>query len=141
MASSSGRGLSILLKIMSVVMMVAGSSTVLLGLDSLPGTASSSVADSEMRFYAVWYVVAGLLLWRAVGTIATEAHFVRLVSIAFFVAGCARGLSWIVTGAPHWSQIVLMVIELALPFVLIPWQASISRSDRSQPARKTSIGS
>jgi Domain of unknown function (DUF4345) len=134
MVKGSPGGLKIFLRILSVVMVVAGSATVLLGLDSLPGTKASAVADSEMRFYAVWYVLAGILLWRSIETLLQETRFIRMVSIAFFVAGCARGLSWIVTGTPHWSQIALMIVELALPIVILPWQAASlpSRADRSR---------
>ena len=79
-----------------------------------------------MRFYAVWYVAAGILLARAIPKVETEAFTIRLVGGAF-VAGCARALSWATVGKPHVSQIVLMVIELCLPFVIIPLQAAVAR--------------
>ena len=109
-------------------MIVAGSATVLLGAESVlrEGSFTTDI-DSEMRFYAVWYVAAGVLLARAIPKVETEAFTIRLIGAAFFVAGCARVLSWIVVGKPHVSQIVLMVIELCLPFVIIPLQASVAR--------------
>ena len=63
---------------------------------------------------------------RALRRIELEAWTVRLVGGAFFVAGCGRILSWMVVGRPHTSQVVLMAIELALPFVIIPWQQVVA---------------
>lgn len=135
-----GGGLRVLLRIISVVMVVAGSATVVLGVGSLPASGDpSAIVDSEMRFYAVWYVVAGLVLWRASANVADATWFVRVVGIAFFAAGCARFVSWLVEGAPHWSQAALMVIELVIPLVMIPWQTALSRrtSVRSRTARSS----
>lgn len=109
-------------------MIVAGSATVLLGAASLPGEGQvPAVIDSEMRFYAIWYVVAGLILLRCARDVEAQTWLVRLVAFAFFAAGCARALSWLVIDAPHWTQIVLMIIELVLPFVVVPWQAAVAR--------------
>ena len=109
-------------------MVVAGSVTVFLGAESVlrEGSFTTDI-DSEMRFYAVWYVTAGVLLARAIPKVETEAFTIRLVGGAFFAAGCARALSWATVGKPHVSQIVLMVIELCLPFVIIPLQATVAR--------------
>lgn len=120
------RGLQALLTVMGVVMVVAGSATVLLGAPSVPNEgAVTPDVDTEMRFYAVWYVVAGASLLRAVATVERETTIVRLVAGGFFAAGCARILSWVVVGRPHVSAIVLMVLELVLPLVIVPWQRAI----------------
>lgn len=122
------QGLRILLTVMGVVMIVAGSGTVLLGAASLPGEDQvPAVIDSEMRFYAIWYVAAGLILLRCARDVEGQTWLIRLVAFAFFASGCSRALSWLVIDAPHWTQIVLMIIELVLPFVVIPWQAAVAR--------------
>lgn len=109
-------------------MVFAGSATVLFGLASLPvAPPHSGVVDSEIRFYAVWYVVAGLMLWRAAAEMEERGWMIRLIFSAFFVAGCARGVSWLWLGRPHPTQVVLMVIELILPFVVIPWHVRCVR--------------
>ena len=125
-----------LLWLLSLVMIVAGSVTVLLGAESVlrEGSFTTDI-DSEMRFYAVWYVAAGILLARSIPKVETEAFTIRLIGAAFFAAGCARALSWIVVGKPHVSQIVLMVIELCLPLVIIPLQAAVARKTDSAPAQ------
>jgi peptidoglycan/LPS O-acetylase OafA/YrhL len=113
---------------MGVVMVVAGAGTVLLGAASVPneGTVTPDV-DTEMRFYAVWYVAAGALLLRAVPRVEHEEWTIRLIGAAFFVAACARVLSWIVVGRPHVSAVVLMTLELVLPLVIIPWQTLVRK--------------
>ena len=129
---ATGRALRIVLRIMALVMIVAGSATVLLGMGSLLGAEHASAAiDSEMRFYAIWYVVAGVVLWRALPRIEAEKWLVRVIGIAFGVAGCARALSWLVVGEPHPSQVALMIIELVLPFVIIPWHSAVTRARHS----------
>jgi hypothetical protein len=113
---------------MGAVMVVAGAVTVILGAAFVPneGTVTPDV-DSEMRFYAVWYVAAGALLLRAVARVESETWVIRLVAAAFFAAGCARLLSWIVVGKPHVAALVLMGLELLLPLVIVPWQAAVAR--------------
>lgn len=111
-------------------MVVAGMVTVVLGISSVSGdVVSTPDADSEMRFYAVWYVVAGFLLLRSLGDIAAATIIVRSVGAGFFAAGCARALSWIAVGRPGSLAIALMAIELVLPFVIVPWQTVVARSD------------
>jgi hypothetical protein len=108
-------------------MLVAGSLSVVFGASSVLGADQvTAEVDSEMRFYAVWYVVAGAFLLRATRRVESETWTIRLVAAAFFVAGCSRILSWVVVGRPHQSQLILMVIELILPLVVIPWQAAVT---------------
>jgi hypothetical protein len=122
------RGLRILLTAMGSIMLVVGSASVLLGASSVLSAGDFTAAiDSEMRFYAVWYAAAGAVLLRASRDVRDETWTIRLVAGAFFVSGCSRIVSWIVVGRPHTSQLILMVIELILPLVLIPWLASVAR--------------
>ncbi|MEA2433384.1 MAG: hypothetical protein QOG54_841 [Actinomycetota bacterium] len=110
------------------VALVAGISTLLFGADLvLDSTKVAPGVDSEMRFYAAWYAAAGVLLLRAVPRVEAEGSLVRWVGAAFFVAGCARLLSLVAVGRPPTLYLVLMVAELALPAVIIPWQSSLQR--------------
>ena len=113
-------------------MVFAGLAGVILGSRTVPDPgALRPTVDSEMRFFAVWYAAAGLLLLRSVSTPEGEFDYIRIVSGAFFLAGCARGLSWAVVGAPHASQKILMAIELVLPLVILPWLAAVRRRSDS----------
>jgi Domain of unknown function (DUF4345) len=132
-AAETKRGLRILLTIISTVMLVAGSLSVVFGASSVLGAGDvTAEVDSEMRFYAVWYVVAGAFLLHATRRVESETWTIRLIAAGFFVAGCSRILSWVAVGRPHASQLILMVIELILPLVVIPWQASIARRARAR---------
>jgi hypothetical protein len=128
MVLSGERGLRILLTAMGSIMLVVGTTSVLLGASSVLSAGDFTAAiDSEMRFYAVWYAVAGAVLPRASRNVGNETWSIRLIAGAFFAAGCGRIVSWIVVGRPHTTQLILMVIELILPFVVIPWQAAVAR--------------
>ena len=125
----SERHLAQALTVLGLVMVVAGSVTVLFGMASISGdVVATPDADSEMRFYSVWYVVVGALLLRARRDVIGATNIVRFVGFGFFAAGCARALSWSVVGRPGTVALILMVIELLLPFIVIPWQAAVARN-------------
>jgi hypothetical protein len=88
----------------------------------------SNEIDSELRFFAAWYVAAGVFVLRAATRPAAETITVRIIFGALFLAGCSRALSLVTVGTPHPVQLALMVIELVLPFVVIPWQAAVARA-------------
>jgi hypothetical protein len=113
---------------MGAGMTVVGLVTVLGGATTIAGVGEVSAStDSEMRFYAAWYVAAGLLLLRAAPRVESEATTVRVVAGAFFLAACGRLISIVAEGTPHTVALVLMGIEFVIPVVLIPWQAAVAR--------------
>lgn len=122
------RGLQVLVGAIGVVAVGAGLAGVLLGADQVlgPGTASPGV-DSELRFFAAWYVVAGLLLLRTVREVEREAWTIRIVAGGFLLAAIGRMLSIASAGWPHPLYVVLTVIEVVLPFVVVPWQTVVGR--------------
>lgn len=128
---TSLRVLQIFLTILGAVAVVAGTGTVLFGVRSILGAeAVTPTVDSEMRFYAVWYAAAGgIILWAA-RRVESETTTIRGVAGLFFVAACSRVLSWIVVGRPHPFTVTLMIIEFALPLIIIPWQAAVGRERR-----------
>lgn len=128
----SKTGLQVLIGLIGCVAIVTGTATVFLGADSVVGVSEpGAAADSEMRFFAVWYVAIGVLLLKSIPTLEKERSLVRVVGVAFFVAGCARVLSWASVGKPPFLAIILMVIELILPAVIVSWHAAITRQPRS----------
>ena len=122
-------GLQVLLTVLGCVAVAAGSVTLIFGATSVVGVEHPTpAADSEMRFFAAWYAAAGVALLRVVPRVETQGNLIRGIAVVVFIAGCARGLSWVVVGEPPGAAKLLMVIELALPFVIIPWQASVEHT-------------
>ena len=115
------------------VALVAGLGTVLFGVESIVGAEPvSATVDSEMRFYAVWYVGAGMILIRSARRVESDTTPIRAIAALLFIAGCSRALSWVVVGRPHTVAVTLMVIELVLPLVMLPWQAAVARTNAAE---------
>jgi len=91
---------------------------VLPGTPQLAGLVGADV-DSEMRFYAVlWMAYGGLALW-VVRDLPKRMNLLRLMLGIFWLGGLGRVISYFAVGAPHPLFLVLMWIEITLPFVLI----------------------
>ena len=122
------RILQIVLVAIGGVMVVAGLLGVILGADLVLGENSFSASvDSEFRFFAAWYLAAGLLLLRATPRLETAAFEVRFVGFTFFIAACGRVLSMLDVGEPHNFYVVLTVIEFAIPLVIVRMQTVVAR--------------
>ena len=126
------RGLQILLAVVGAVAVVAGLSAVVFGAGQVlgPNRASANL-DSELRFFAAWYVVIGVALLRTIPQIEREGQTIRFVAAGFFLAACGRAISMAVVGAPSPFYIALMAIEFVLPVVIVPWQRRVSRTESS----------
>jgi len=121
------RGLQAFLMFLSLGAMTFGGLTAVLGAVSVEGVVTAPASlDSELRYYAVWYVMAGVLVLRAVRRIEAETTLIRIVGAALFAGGCVRLLSILSAGAPHAVYLWLMGGELVLPLVMVPWQAAVS---------------
>jgi hypothetical protein len=103
-----------------VVATAAGLHTVIAGGKSLPdeGLANPSV-ESELRFYAAFYVAYGLALLRVAPRADREPAAVRSLAGALFLAGLARAGGWLAVGRPHRVQLALLGIELGAPPVMV----------------------
>jgi hypothetical protein len=127
--ANSRRALQAFLFVLGGVALVAGAATVLFGAELVANAGDVTPdVDSEMRFYAVWYAAAGVMILRAIPHAETEGRIVKWVGAAFFLAGCARILSIMAVAKPSALYIVLMVAELVLPIVIIPWQSSVAKA-------------
>lgn len=94
-----------------------------LGIDSVPGegSAGATVASRE-RFYGAIFLGYGLAWLWAARQRPIPATGVRWLAGIFFLGGLGRLVSMVADGPPHWFQVVLMVLELALPAVFL-WLA------------------
>lgn len=127
-SEASRRSFQIFLTLLGLGALIAGLGTALFGVASIVGAEQvSATVDSEMRFYAVWYAGAGAFLLRLAPRAASETATMRALAALLFIAGCSRGLSWLVVGRPHALSVTLMVIELSLPWVIVFWQSALAR--------------
>ncbi len=116
------------LTVLGIIAIVAGAATVVAGVDSIVGAEEvSATVDSEMRFYAAWYVGAGALFVWAAQNLESAGTIVRGAAAALFLGGVARVLSWAMVGKPHNVAVVLMVIELTLPWLIVAWYRIATR--------------
>jgi hypothetical protein len=128
----SRRGLQIALTLLGSVAFVFGALSVLFGVDLISGSYDPMPnVDSELRFFSAWYAAAGLILLRAAPRVGSQHNVILAILATFFVAGCARLLSLITVGTPDTRFVVLMVVEMALPVLILPWQAAVARRHRA----------
>ena len=122
------KNLTRFLYVLGLVPIVAGGATVLFGADSVPSPGEPSAnLESELRFYAVWYIGAGLALWWLAPRIADHAREFRVFCGLLFLTGCSRILAALNTDWPSTGQMALLVVELTLPVVLVTWQDRAAR--------------
>jgi hypothetical protein len=126
---SKGRALRALFYVGGVVATTAGLDTVLRGVRSLPSerVANPSV-ESELRFYAAFYVAYGLVALRVAPRADSDTTAVRGLAGALFLAGTARAVGWRAAGKPHVLQRALLVIELASPPLIVLWHDRLAAS-------------
>lgn len=102
-----------------------------LGIGSVPGegtadTLAGTTVDSRERFYnAIFFGYGVAWIWVARQT-PIPATIVRWLAGFMFLGGIGRVVSLIQYGAPHWFQIPLTVIELALPPLFV-WLTAAGR--------------
>ncbi len=106
----------------------AGLHTVIAGAKSLRGQqpANPSV-ESELRFYAAFYVAYGLAALRVAPHADRDTTTVRALAGALFLGGLARAGGWFAVGRPQAIQRALLAIELAAPPPIVAWQARLAR--------------
>lgn len=126
------KALRAVITVLGAGIVVIGLDAVVRGADAIPGT-DSAVAriDSEVRFFAAWYIVAGALLFlSAVRMERMRTAVVVAVGAGFFLAACGRALSWATVGEPEPAQVFLMIVEFVIPAVIVPWQLGVERRSR-----------
>jgi hypothetical protein len=112
------------LYVVAAVPIVTGALTVLLGADSVPAPNDAPPnVESELRFYSVWWIGAGLFLIWLAPRIVERTLELRVFCALLFLAGVSRILAAVDTDWPSTGQLVLLGLELVLPVVFVAWQA------------------
>jgi Domain of unknown function (DUF4345) len=125
---ATSRALRAVFYVGGMIATTAGLHTVITGAKSLPGEgrANSSV-ESELRFYAAFYVAYGLAALRVAPRADRDTVAVRRLAGALCLAGLARAGAWLTVGRPHAVQQVLLLIELSAPPAVVIWQHAAGR--------------
>jgi hypothetical protein len=120
-------GLRRTLYVLAVVPIATGSLTLFLGADSVPSPGEPSAnLESELRFYSVWWIGAGLFVAWLAPRIEERTLELRVFCGLLFLSGLSRVLAALATEWPSTGQIILMAIEFTLPVVLVAWQARVA---------------
>lgn len=103
-----------------VACVVIGLVHLALGVSSVPGaTTANATVDSRERFYNAIFVGYGLAWIWAARQSPLPLVAIRWLAGIFLLGAVGRILSMLVYGQPHWFQVVLTVIELALPLLYL----------------------
>jgi hypothetical protein len=126
------RNLRRTLYVVGAIPIVTGALTVGLGADSVPAPGDPSPnLESELRFYSVWWIGAGLFLIWVAPRVEERTLELRVFCGLLFLSGLSRVFAALDTDWPSTGQLVLMGIELVLPVVFVLWQATAARSLRT----------
>ncbi|MFF1398076.1 DUF4345 domain-containing protein [Streptomyces sp. NPDC058287] len=134
-----------LLKWLAMAMGVAcaaiGLYHVVLGIASVPGEGSTgATVDSRERFYNAIFFGYGLAWIWAARQSPIPSTAVRWLAGIFLLGGIGRVLSVAVHGWPHWFQVPLSALELALPPLLFWLSAADERRTRETAADGDRVG-
>jgi len=86
----------------------------------------TAALDSEFRFLSAYYLGLAVLIWWILPNIERHTTLFRIVIGALFLGGLTRVYSIVMVGAPPTPMLGGMVLELALPLLLL-WQAKLSK--------------
>ncbi|MEU7390557.1 DUF4345 domain-containing protein [Streptomyces tanashiensis] len=105
---------------------------VLLGNAAIPGAGSAGpTVDSLGRFLGATFAGYGLAWLWAARQSPVAARAVRALTAVFLLGALGRLLSLAVEGRPHWFQLALAALELALSPLLF-WLADAGASERAE---------
>ena len=91
------------------------------------GAAVPADVDSNYRFFAAFWLGAGLVLLWIVPRVESATAPLRAVTGLVFLGGLARLISIAAVGAPSAMFLGLLVLELVLPPIMISWQSRLAR--------------
>jgi hypothetical protein len=127
----SRRNLQRVIVALGLVPIVTGAASLVFGTDVIPEAGSPSAStESELRFYAVWWLGAGLFLASLAPRVEQRGRELRAVCALLVLGACGRALAIADAGRPQPIFVVLMALEFLIPPVLVLWQARVARASR-----------
>ena len=94
------------------------------------GLPRDALLDSNMRFFAGFWLGMGLAMMWLVPRIETQTVLFRAIWIAIFIGGIGRLLSIFLVGAPPLPFIGFTALEILGAPIFIAWQARIAQRRR-----------
>lgn len=82
--------------------------------------------DSQFRFQSAVYLGLAAIIWWIIPRIDQQKTLFRIIVFALFLGGLGRLYSFLTVGPPNTIMIGAMILELALP-VLVVWQNAVSK--------------
>ena len=121
-------GLRLFLGCVAALGIVAGALTMIAGSHAILGGGEPTAStESELRFFATWWLGAGIFVAWLLRDLERRGRELRVFLALVVLAGIARALAWADQGRPHTTFVVLMAVELALPPLVAVWHARASR--------------
>jgi hypothetical protein len=112
----------------AAVPIATGAVSILFGSAVIPGGGSPSAGvESELRFYAVWWVGAGVFLASLAPRIEERGRALRAVCALLVLGAVGRMLAIFDAGWPPAMFVVLLGLELVVPLVLVVWHVRVMR--------------
>lgn len=120
--------------VLGMIAVGTGVFAMLTGAAGMPneGEASGSV-ESELRFFAAFWVAYGVVALNIATRAETEFTVVRALALAMFVGGIGRFIALVTVESPHSLFFLLMCVELILPIAIVAWQHKLARRSEAQP--------
>ena len=97
------------------------------GVAETSGGAVNASLESQFRFFSAMMVGVGAA-FVAIAIKFQWANMLWLVCLMVFLGGLGRVLSWAFSGTPHFTLIILMIVELAFPPALLVWHRFILKT-------------
>ncbi len=116
-------GVGILVAGVGIYYLVTGTS----GVADTGGGEINASLESQFRFFSAMMVGVGAA-FIAIAVKFQWANMLWLVCLMIFLGGIGRVLSWAFSGTPHFTMIILMILELAFPPALLVWHRFIAKT-------------
>ena len=113
----------LLIAAMGIYYLIAGTG----GVAGEGGGEVNASLENQFRFFAMMMVGVGAA-FVAIAVKFQWANMLWLVCLMVFLGGIGRVISWAFSGTPHFTLIVLMILELAFPPALLVWHRFIAKT-------------
>jgi hypothetical protein len=135
------KSLQITLLILSLIPLFFGLTGVIFGTGRFLDAAASHSnivpqLDNQFRYLSGIYLLVSCLIWWMVPTIERHGTLLRIITLALFLGGVARAISWASVGQPPVFQMGAMVLEMAAPLFAL-WQSRVARQHPPNPSPAT----